>query len=94
MVSELPQLEVLEMLEETASTLWLQDAMPLSQLPKLRRVHLSGPFLWAGNPQYHGLQHDHLPSHVAEQLLELQKAAPQIEWVLRNDPKLSLWEYP
>ena len=75
-VSEMPQLQVLEVLGHLGR-IRLDDAMALTQLPKLREVKLSETSgRWAE-------QHQPPPQHAAQQLLALQKAAPHIHWVLQ-----------
>lgn len=83
MVSGLPQLEVLQVLDQTEQIVELGDAHALLQLPRLREVDLSGSHLWV-REGYYTDPPDYLPEHVAEQLLTLRKAAPHIDWVLRT----------
>ena len=81
MVSDLPGLEVLEMIDLMCQAFELRafDAAALSKLPKLRLVGLSGtPFLW-GEPFS-----DDTSGHqaVQGQLMQLQRACPNITWVV------------
>ena len=99
MVSEAPLLEVLEVLEQTETTIKLDqvDTDVLSRLPKLREVNLSASLL--GNQSRARIilvppQTENWPPYVTEQLLALEEAFPRIEWVLHGDEGSSLWEYP
>jgi hypothetical protein len=97
MVSRLPQLEALDVLDHTKRTVELQqfDTGMLSQLPKLREVNLSGSLpreldhiMNIRTPLDAGV----LPSHVTEQLTVLQKATPHIDWVLsRSEGLWTAW---
>ena len=80
MVSQLPQLEVLEVLDSMKPTAELRDAHTLSKLPRLRVVNLSDSLLWVREGQNVMKQLNHMPEHVAEQLLALRKTAPHIDW--------------
>jgi hypothetical protein len=95
MVSESPQLEILEVLEQIFTTVKLHQVDPgvLLQLPKLREVNLSGSLL--GNQSRARVIPRHTeicPPYVFEQLLALEKAVPRVEWVLRGDEGSSPWE--
>lgn len=88
-VSELPQLRVLHVLDQTDTTVKLDqfDARVLTQLPRLREVNLSGSLLGEQSrirnirtPQQDGV----LPLDAAVKLLALQKATPHIDWVLHG----------
>ena len=93
MVSGLPQLEVLQVLDQTEPLVQLRDASSaLLQLPRLREVNLSGSHLWVHEGHYMSQPLDYLPEHVAEQLLMLQKTAPRIDWVLRGYTWSRIWE--
>jgi hypothetical protein len=94
MVSDLPRLEVLEMLRFMCREFELRafDATALlSMLPNLRLVDLSGTTLW-GDPfdddtsDHQAVQGydmvQYLPVHVVQQLLHLQRAYPSITWVV------------
>lgn len=95
MVLRLPQLEVLEVLDQTDPMVELpqSDNSMLSQLPKLREVNLSGSLprelnevITIRTPLDAGV----LPSHVTEELAVLQRAAPHIDWVLSGSE--GLWD--
>jgi hypothetical protein len=94
MISELPQLEVLEVLDFTIQAVELRafDAAVLARLPKLRQVDLSGSLLWDGPSDdddassHQPVQGDdmvqYLPVRVVQQLMDLQRAYPNITWVV------------
>lgn len=88
MISELPQLEVLEVLGVIWQAFELLDfdATALSRLPNLRLVDLSGSLLWAdpggGTPVQGKDMLEYLPLRVVQHLVSLQRAYPTIEWVL------------
>lgn len=93
MISALPQLEVLEVLDFTIEALELRafDAAVLSRLPQLRRVDLSGSLLWedpshddpSGHQPVQGDDMvDYLPVRVVQQLLHLQRTYPNITWAV------------
>ena len=88
LISELPQLEVLAVLNVTWQVFELLDfdATALSRLPKLRLVDLSGSLLWAdpggGTPVQGKDMLEYLPLRVVQHLVSLQRAYPTIEWVL------------
>ena len=87
-ISEMPQLEVLEVLDTTDPKFELLkfDVAALSRLPKLRRVDLSGSLLWddaSGHEAVHGGNvQKYLPLRVEQHLMCLQRTNPAIEWVL------------
>ena len=87
-ISEMPQLEILELLDCTDPGFQLLafDATALSRLPKLRLVDLSGSLLWAhtsGNEAVHGDNVlEFLPLRVVQHLVSLQRANPDVQWVL------------
>ena len=91
MISELAQLEVLEVLGVTwrAFELLDFDATALSRLPKLRRVDLSGSLLWddasVDKPVRGDDMRKYLPLRVVHHLISLQRANPKVEWVLGSD---------
>ena len=93
MVSELPRLEVLEVLAFTCQALELRafDAAVLARLPQLRRVDLSGSLLWDGPSDDDASGHEpvqgddmvqYVPVRVVQQLIDLQRAYPNITWVV------------
>ena len=90
-ISELPQLEILEVLECTDQVFELLafDAAALSRLPKLRLVDLSGSVLWADTSGHEAVHGDnvqkYLPLRVVQHLMSLQRTNPDIAWVLGED---------
>lgn len=89
MISELPQLEVLEVLNTRYPRFELLDisVAALSRLPKLRLVDLSMSLLWeyqSGHEAMHSNEYmpGYLPFRVVHHLLSLQRANPNIQWVL------------
>jgi hypothetical protein len=89
MISEMPQLEVLEVFKcrrHGAFELLDFDAATLARLPKLRRVDLSGSLLWADTSGHEAVHGDnmqtYLPLRVVHHLMCLQLANPNVEWVL------------
>ena len=93
-VSAMPQLEVLDVLDQTEQPIDLSEAHTLMfHLPNLREVNLSGSLLWDPGATMEVSQHlRYLPLHVARQLLTVQKAAPHIDWVLGSDAGSLPWE--
>jgi hypothetical protein len=91
MISELARLEVLEVLGVTWHAFQLLDfdATALSRLPKLRLVDLSGSLLWddasVDKPVQGPDMKKYLPLRVVHHLMSLQRANPNIEWVLGSD---------
>jgi hypothetical protein len=94
MISALPRLEVLEVLDFTIRALELRafEGKVLSGLPKLRLVDLTGSLLWddlsddssADQPLQGNDMVDYLPVHVVQQLLHLQHAYPNITWAVNG----------
>jgi hypothetical protein len=87
MISELPQLEVLEVLEtDEAFELLAFDAAVLSKLPKLRLVKLSGSLLGDEQSTHMPVNGDarweDLPLPLFRKLTALQQVNPNIEWAL------------
>ena len=91
-ISEMPRLEVLAVHNSTISSLTETfellkfDAAALSRLPKLRLVDLSGSLLWADTSGHEAVHGDnmqkYLPLLVVQHLMSLQRAKPDVEWVL------------
>ena len=87
-ISDLPQLKILEVLDCTdpGFELLAFDATALSRLPKLRLVDLSRSMLWAhtsGNEAVHSDNVlEYLPLRVVQHLVSLQRANPDVQWVL------------
>jgi hypothetical protein len=91
-ISEMPQLEILEVLDCTDPGFQLLafDVTALSKLPKLRLVDLSESVLWAdvagGTPAVQGKDMlEYLPLRVIQHLMSLQRTNADIEWVLGKD---------
>jgi hypothetical protein len=86
-ISELPKLEILEVLEfrDPGFELVDFDAAALSGLPSLRLVDLEGSKLWVDTSFAEAAGSDGLPLQVAQHLMCLQRARPGIEWVLGNN---------
>jgi hypothetical protein len=89
LISEMPRLEVLKVLKSWhlgAFELLDFDVAVLSRLPKLRLVDLSGSKLWANTSGHEAVQgkdmRNYLPLRVVHHLMSLQRANPNIEWVL------------
>ena len=92
MMWDLPQLEVLEVLNTRYPRFELLDfdVTALSRLPKLRLVDLLGSKLWVdmafpeaavrGENMQNGL-----PMQVAQHMMCLQRARPGVEWVLGSN---------
>jgi hypothetical protein len=91
MISELARLEVLAVLGVTWRAFEVLDfnATALSRLPKLRLVDLSRSLLWddasVDKPVEGPDMKNYLPLRVVHHLMSLQRANPNVEWVLRND---------
>ena len=87
-ISEMPQLEILEVHSSSREMFELLafDATALSRLPKLRLVDLSGSLLLddaSGHEAVHGGNvQKYLPLRVQQHLMCLQRANPDIKWVL------------
>jgi hypothetical protein len=90
-ISEMPQLEILEVLDctDVGFQLLAFDVTALSRLPKLRLVDLSESVLWAdvagGTPVQGKDMLKYLPLRVVQHLMCLQRANPDIVWVLGKD---------
>jgi hypothetical protein len=91
MASELPQLEILEVLQIEHFDISDDDAMALSRLPKLQTVNISDAVLCesshamdpAGTPRWVPIC-ECMEAEVVEDLLRLRQAAPRINWVMEG----------
>jgi hypothetical protein len=86
MIADLPQLEILNVVNSIDIGLSAADAVPLSRLPKLRVIDLSGSQLCNDDRPMHPVQSRdqqwRLHVFVVQQLLHLQRALPHVEWVV------------
>jgi hypothetical protein len=85
LTSEMPRLEVLKVASGACELLDF-DAAALARLPKLRLVDLSGSKLWANTSDHDAVQGKDMRGllllPVVHHLMCLQRANPNIEWVL------------
>ena len=89
LISEMPQLEVVEFKSRHGAFELLGfDVTALSRLPKLRLVDLSGSKLWSNTSRRDAVRgqdmRSYLPLRVVHQQMCLQRANPDVEWVLRK----------